>query len=377
MDIDPRSIPPLSEPGGARDDDQRKDEVLFALTITPGVAESLQLRDIPAPSRDDGDVLVDVLSVGLCGTDVEIVAGEYGEAPPGQEYLVLGHENLGKVADAPAGSGLAAGDLVVGIVRRPDPVPCGACAAGEWDMCLNGRYTEHGIKGLDGFAREQWRTTPDALVKLDPALERVGVLLEPTTIVAKAWEQIERIGKRAYFAPTIVAITGAGPVGLLAALLGVQRGLEVHVFDILTEGPKPGLVHDLGAHYHTESLPESHVDADVILECTGVAPVILDAIRRSGRNAITCLTGVSGTGRKTPVDVGGLNRAAVLENDVIFGSVNANQRHYSAAAAALAAADPSWLARLITRRVKIHDFHDAFKHHDEDVKVVLDLHVDR
>lgn len=348
---------------------------MLALTVTPGVADSLEVREVPPPPPEEGEVLVDALSVGLCGTDMEIVAGEFGAAPPGQDYLVLGHENLGRVVEAPTGSDLAAGDIVVGIVRRPDPDPCGACAAGEWDMCLNGRYTEHGIKELDGFARQQWRAPADALVKLDPALERVGVLLEPATVVAKAWEQIERIGQRAYFEPRTVAVTGAGPVGLLAALLGIQRGLEVHVYDLVTDGLKPELVRDLGAIYHTDSLQESQLRPDVIIECTGVAPVILEAITGAGQNAITCLAGISGVGRKTPVDIGSLNRTAVLQNDVIFGTVNANKRHYTAAGVALAAADESWLERLITRRVGIDDFRDAFDQQDDDVKVVLDLQI--
>ena len=105
-----------------------------ALTVTPGVKDSLHLRDIPEPAAGEGQVLVDALAVGLCGTDAEIIAADYGEAPPGQDYLVLGHENLGRVREAPRDSGLAEGDLVVGIVRRPDPEPCKACAAGEWVM---------------------------------------------------------------------------------------------------------------------------------------------------------------------------------------------------------------------------------------------------
>ena len=146
-------------------------------------------------------MLVQGLQVGLCGTDAEIVSGGYGEAPPGADLLVLGHENLGRVLEAPPGCGLSPGDLVVGIVRRPDPVPCSACAAGEWDMCRNGRYVEHGIKGLHGFARERWRADVGAVVGVDAALADVGVLLEPTTIVAKAWEQIHRIGRRATSEP--------------------------------------------------------------------------------------------------------------------------------------------------------------------------------
>ncbi len=344
-----------------------------ALTVTPGKKDSLQLRDIPEPPASQGPVLVETLAVGLCGTDTEIIAAEYGEAPPGQDDLVLGHDNLGRVREAPEGSGLAEGDLVVGIVRRPDPEPCKACAAGEWDMCLNGKYTEHGIKGRDGFARERWRAEPQAVVKLDAGMEDVGVLLEPTTIVAKAWEQIGRIGQRAYFDPHVAVVTGAGPVGLLAALLGVQQGLEVHVFDIVNDGPKPDLVRDLGATYHSEPLPDSGLKPDVTVECTGITPVVLDVLRCRAQDAITCLTGVSGAGKQTGVDVGALNREEVLMNGVVFGSVNANRRHYDAGARALAAADTDWLRRLITRRAPLGNFAEAFDHRREDVKVVLDL----
>src|SRR6478735_3323773 len=344
-----------------------------ALTVTPGEKNTLRLRDIAEPSAGEGQVLVEVLAVGLCGTDSEIIAAEYGQAPPGQDYLVLGHENLGRVVDAPPASGLEKGDLVVGIVRRPDPEPCKACAAGEWDMCLNGNYTEHGIKGLDGFARQHWRADADATVKLGSGPEDVGDLLEPTTIVAKAWEQINRIGQRAFFDPHTAVVTGAGPVGLLAALLGVQQGLEVHVFDVVTDGLKPQLVRDLGASYHSEPLPESGLKPDVLVECTGVTQVVLDALKCRDQDAITCLTGVSGTGKQTKVDVGALNREEVLMNGVVFGSVNANRRHYDAGAQALAKADRAWLRRLISRRVPLENFGEAFERRTDDVKVVLDL----
>lgn len=344
-----------------------------ALTVRPGVPDSLALADLPEPPPEEGAVLVDGLTVGLCGTDAEIVAGGYGEAPPGSAHLVLGHENLGRVAQAPPDSGLAAGDLVVGIVRRPDPVPCPPCGAGEWDMCRNGRYTEHGIKGLHGFARERWRADPDALVRLGPALAGAGVLLEPATIVAKAWEQIERIGRRAFWDPHVVTVTGAGPIGLLAALLGVQRGLAVHVYDRVTDGPKPDLVRDLGAVYHHEPVPDSGIRPDVAIECTGVPSVVVDVLTHTGTDSITCLTGVSGVGHVLPLDIGELNRDAVLTNDVIFGTVNANRRHYEAAGQALGAADQDWLGRLITRRVPLADYAGAFARGPHDVKVVLEL----
>ncbi|WP_434615495.1 glucose 1-dehydrogenase [Arthrobacter sp. A5] len=344
-----------------------------ALTIVPGTKDSLELRNIPAPDPHEGSVLVAGLAVGLCGTDVEIIDAQYGQAPEGSSFLVLGHENIGRVLEAPQGSDLSPGDLVVGIVRRPDPVPCKACAAGEWDMCRNGRYTEHGIKGLHGFAREQWRADPDALVRLDRSMADIGVLLEPTTIVAKAWEQLDRIGSRAFFDPKTAVVTGAGPVGLLAALLGSQRGLEVHVFDRVTDGPKPGLVRDLGAVYHTDSLAESGVKADVLLECTGVPSVVIEVMTCGATDAIACLTGVSSTGKTTAVDVGAMNRQAVLGNQVVFGSVNANRRHYEAAVEALGRADAAWLGRLITRRVPLADFREAFTHGAGDVKVVLQI----
>jgi threonine dehydrogenase-like Zn-dependent dehydrogenase len=344
-----------------------------ALTVVPQKANTLELSDVPEPERADGDVLVDVLGVGICGTDIEIIAGEYGEAPPGHDRLVLGHESLGRVREAPAGSGFAEGDLVVCIVRCPDPVPCANCAAGQWDMCSNGRYTEHGIKGLDGFMRERYTARPDRLVKVDRALGRAAVLLEPTSIVAKAWAEIDRFSERDAEQAKSALVTGAGPVGLLAALLGVQRGLEVHVLDQVTSGPKPGLVRDLGAHYHSDGIEKLGVSPDVAVECTGVAPVLLGAIEAVRPNGITCLTGVSSPGRTRPVDLGGLNRELVLENDLVFGSVNANRSHWEAAAKALAAADRGWLERLITRTVPLDEHAKAFERGPDDVKVVLEI----
>src|SRR4051794_23444875 len=202
-----------------------------ALSVIPRQADTSALTETPDPRPRDGELLVEGLAVGICGTDKEIAAGEYGWPPPGQDRLVIGHESLGRVRTAPDGSRFAPGDLVVGVVRRPDPVPCGACAVGQFDMCRNGQYTERGIKELDGYASELWTVEQDYAVGLDAGLAGVGMLLEPTSVVVKAWEQVERVGARAWFDPTTVLVTGAGPIGLLAALLGTQRGLEVHVLD--------------------------------------------------------------------------------------------------------------------------------------------------
>jgi threonine dehydrogenase-like Zn-dependent dehydrogenase len=346
-----------------------------ALTVAPGKANSLTLEDLPEPTPGEGDLLVEAVAVGVCGTDREIITGDYGWAPPGRDRLVIGHESLGRVRHAPADGRFGVGDLVAGVVRRPDPVPCGACAHGRFDMCRNGRYTEHGIKELDGFAAEAWRVEASYAVRLDPHLADVGMLLEPTTVVAKAWEQIERIGERSWFEPRRVLVTGAGPVGLLAALLGVQRHLDVHVLDRVLSGPKPTLVTDLGATYHHGDAADvmAATRPDVVIEATGAAPVVMDALTSADAYGIVCLTGVSPVGRVLRVDAGALNRDIVLDNVVIVGSVNANIDHYTAAARALSAADADWLGRLITRRVPLSRFADAFTARPDDVKVVITL----
>jgi len=346
-----------------------------ALTVQPGVASSARLDEVPEPPAGDGSVLVRTLAVGICGTDSEIVAGHYGGAPPGSERLVLGHESLGLVESAPAGCGLATGDLVVGIVRHPDPVPCPSCAAGEWDMCRNGLYTEHGIKERHGFCAERFRMEPGFLVRVPHSLGALGVLLEPASVLVKAWQHIEHIGHRVQWQPARVLVTGAGPIGLLAALLAAARSLEVHVFDREREGPKPALVRALGAHYHAGALADVLAAAppDVVLECTGAASVVLEVLHGSARGAVVCLVGVSPAGRRMSVDVGELNRDIVLENDVVFGSVNANRAHYEAAARALATADAGWLAALISRRVPLRSWADAFEKRRDDIKVVIDL----
>jgi threonine dehydrogenase-like Zn-dependent dehydrogenase len=212
-------------------------------------------------------------------------------------------------------------------------------------------------------------------VRLDTRLEEVGMLMEPTTVVAKAWEQVERIGARAWFEPQSVLVTGAGPIGQLAALLGAQRGLDVHVLDLVKDGPKPQAVKDLGATYHHDDIltVADKVRPDIVIEATGVGPVIFGALAGTAAYGIVVLTGVSSGGRELPVDAGALNRSIVLENDAVVGSVNANLRHYQQAADALAKADLDWLHRLVTRRVPLAKFAEAFEPQDGDIKVAITL----
>lgn len=345
-----------------------------AITLTPGVPNSARLEQVAEPPASEGSILVRALALGVCGTDHEILAGLYGSAPADQQRLILGHESLGEVIEAPPQSGFRVGDRVVGIVRRPDPVPCAACASGEWDMCNNGLYTERGIKERHGFGSELFRLEPDFAVKVDAALELRAVLMEPASIVAKAWQHVERIGRRtASWRCRNLLVTGAGPIGLLAAMMGMQRGLEVHVLDRHTTGPKPDLVRDLGGTMHADVKEIAGLSFDVVMECTAATPLIIEAIARCAPSGIVCLLGVSTPGKKVEFDIGGLNRTLVLNNQVVFGSVNANRGHYDMAAGALAAVDQLWLDRLITRRVSLARWEDALRRQLDDIKVVIDF----
>ena len=308
------------------------------------------MTELPDPVPHADELLVEGLAIGICGTDREIVRGEFGVGGT----LVIGHDSLGRVVSGP---GFAAGDLVAGVVRRPDPVPCAACARGEFDMCRNGKYTERGITGLDGYGSTLWTVPAAYAVGVGSS---TGVLVEPASVVVKAWERLDRL---ASFEFDSVLVTGAGPIGLLAALIGVQRGLDVHVFDLAADGPKPALVESLGATYHRE-LP----DHQVVIEATGAPSLVARLLGRE----LVCLTGVPST-EVVPVDLGQANRDLVLRNGIVFGTVNANVRHYREAAAVLDRADDAWLSSMITRRVPLAEFAEAFETRPGDVKVVLDL----
>jgi threonine dehydrogenase-like Zn-dependent dehydrogenase len=347
---------------------------IHALTFTPGTAGSARVEELDAPAGS-GAVLATGLALGVCGTDLELLAGDYGWPAPGSDRLVLGHVGLGRVQEAPAGSGLAPGDLVVGMVRHPDPGPCGCCATGRADLCRTGEYTERGIKELDGFGASAWRVDPERAIRVDAALGLPGVLVEPTSVVAKAWDRVDQAWTACGTEASRVLVTGAGPVGLLAALLGVQRGLEVHVLDREDAGPKPDLVRALGATFHTGRATDTGGPFDVVVEATGVGAVIVDALGVLAADGVLCLTGLSPRGRTLQVDMGGAGTDLVLGNRQVVGSVSASRAHYETAAAALASADPEWLERMITRRIPLSDAGAAasLERRPEDVKAVIDL----
>jgi threonine dehydrogenase-like Zn-dependent dehydrogenase len=191
--------------------------------------------------------------------------------------------------------------------------------------------------------------------------------------VTKAWEHIAMIGRRTFWDPATVLVIGAGPIGLLAALIGVQQGADVHVLDRVTSGPKPALVEALGATYRTGPVTELGLSPDIVVECTGAAPLIRGAAEAMAPGGIICLTGVGPAFVPDASSPTSLMTDAVLKNLVVFGSVNANRRHYYRAAQVLAKADRSWLEQLITRRVKAEAFAQALEREPDDIKVVIEF----
>ena len=254
-----------------------------AITVEPMKASSARYWKMsPNQILSLGSILVEAVAVGVCGTDVEIVTGKYGWAPPDKERLVLGHESLGRVIDPGAAPGFQKGDLVVGIVRRPDPVPCPNCAVGEWDMCRNGQYTERGIKAIDGYMSERWRIEPEYAMKVDPSLGILGVLLEPTTVVTKALGSSACGGRSLVLGAAKRAHHRRRADRSVGCAASVYSAAWMSTCWIALTGPKVDLVEMVGATYHSATVSDLDFEPDMIIECTGVGQVIVESSGKSG-----------------------------------------------------------------------------------------------
>ncbi|HYM50889.1 MAG TPA: glucose 1-dehydrogenase [Candidatus Limnocylindrales bacterium] len=355
-------------------------DTMTAVAVTPHKVGSARQVSLPRPAAVDGRLLMRVLEVGIDGTDTEINNGLYGEAPPGSDVLVIGHEALSLVEAVPPGvAGFSVRDLVVATVRRPDG--CINCRAGESDMCLTGGYTERGIKGAHGYMAQYYSEVPEFLIKIPPALRPFAVLLEPLSIVEKATFQAWKIQERMIWQPQRALILGAGPIGLLATILLRLRGLEVHVYATTPQGDyRAQLVQSLGATYHDVAVDPIKDSArklgqiDFILEATGVSAVAFQAMALIGNNGVLCLTGVSGGNKHLSIPADMINLDMVLGNRVVFGSVNANRRYFEMGVQHFQQAEQRWpgiFERLITRRVPFDDFRSALDRRPEDIKTLL------
>ena len=342
-----------------------------ALAVFPA-RRAVQVVDHPEPAiTSPTGVRLRMLEVGICGTDREIASFQYGTPPPGSEYLVIGHESLGEVVEAgPAVRRLRPGDLVVTMVRRPCPhAECLPCRQGRQDFCSTGDFTERGIKGAHGFATEFVVDDESYMNVVPGALRDVAVLAEPLTIAEKAITQVWQVQSRLpWVAPPGSAgasahravVLGAGPVGLLGAMALVRAGFATTVYS-RASGPldKAGLVASFGASYvaaetaTVEQLAERVGNIDLVYEATGAARVSFRMMEVLGSNAVFVFTGVPG--RKAPIELDAdiIMRNLVLNNQVVFGTVNASRADYEAAIRDLAAFRERWpaaLQRLITAR---------------------------
>lgn len=343
-----------------------------AVALFPG-DRTMRIVDHPEPQlQADTDVLVQILDVGVCGTDREIARFEYGSPPPGSPYLVIGHESLGRVLETGrAVTGVKPGDLVVTTVRRPCGRPeCRACSKGRQDFCFTGDFTERGIKGRHGFMTE--RVVDDQrFIHLVPGhLREVGVLVEPLTIAEKALIQVWDVQQRLPWTAAgveagsghgqNVVVLGAGPVGLLGALALLVRGFETWVYSLEPgDGPKARWVESVGAHFVSAAtttlaqLARAIGNVDLIYEATGSAGVAFQALGVLGVNGVFVFTGVPSRRGPIELNAGVLMRALVLENQLVFGTVNAGADAFRAAAGDLARFHARWprqLPGLITRR---------------------------
>src|SRR6476469_5948272 len=337
-----------------------------AIAIIPRKANSIHLRDVPQPDlawvANGRGVLVKIIRVGVDGTDKELQAGEYGAPPPGDDYLIEGHESFGRVqAVGDHVTELAAGDYVVATVRRPghslyDQI-------GESDFTSDDVYYERGINLLHGFLTEYYVEQPEYLVRIPPGLKDVAVLLEPTTVVEKGIAQAYEIQRRLrVWRPRKAAVMGAGTIGLLAAMALRLRGLDVTVFG-RTARPylNSDLIEALGARYEsTVTLPiveggKKHGPFDLIFEATGSSPVVFESMQALGKNGVLVLSSVTGGDQMIQVPADRINLEFVLGNKVMVGTVNANREYFEMGVKDLAQAEaqyPGWLDQLLTHPVK-------------------------
>jgi threonine dehydrogenase-like Zn-dependent dehydrogenase len=348
--------------------------------VIPGKQGSLSLADVEKPRPRRGELLLRVMEVGVCGTDMDIISGFYGEAPAGSLYLVLGHESLSRVEDAgPGVHGFKRGDLVVPTVRRNCAENCLNCRNNESDMCLTGHYKEHGIKGLHGFASEFAVTDSRFVVKLPEALSEAGVLLEPLTIVEKGINQVFLMQHaRMKWKPTKALVLGAGAVGLLATALLRLRGLEVStVARKPQDSVKAKLVASTSASYvDSEETPLSSMENrfDIVFEATGASSVALEAQNLCDANGVVSFVGIYRSKVATE-DAGRVFTNLVLGNRLYFGSVNANISYFKQGVQDLMGMSRRWngfLERIITERVPVSEWEKAYSPRGEDdVKTIL------
>lgn len=347
-----------------------------AVAVKPSVPNSVHLAELPKPKVDDvpngRGVLVRVLKIGVDATDREINEGLYGNAPPGYDFLVLGHECFGVVeAVGPNVTHVGPGDYVTCTVRRPggsiyDQI-------GRSDITSEETYYERGINLLHGFLTEYFVDDAEFIVRIPVGLKHLHVLAEPMSCAAKAVQQVYEAQKRLQvWEPKVAYVLGAGQIGLLATLILRLRGLQVYT---LARSPAPSLKSEiaegLGATYvSTQDLPLSDLAArsgkpDLVVEATGHSGVAFEMMQLLGHNGAMVWTSITGGKRRIEVPSDHININWVLGNKLLLGSVNANYRHFESGIADLALGEvtyPGVLEKILTSPVDgLDNFHETVR----------------
>ena len=358
-----------------------------AVVTYPKRKGQVEMIEVERPAIGASEVLIRMRDVGIDATDTEVIESAHGGgAPEGGDYLILGHESLGQVAEVGDGvSGLKKGDWVVSTVRRPDGCP--NCRRGESDMCLWGNYTERGIKGAHGYLAEYVKERPQFIVPIPEALRPVGALVEPLSISEKAIRQAWDIQKRMYWRPRTALVFGLGTIGILAAMILRHRGLDTYIYSRESARTKTvKLVRELGIGYvsaddvpRVADVAQKIGRVDFMLEATGAAEVAAEAMQIVQPNSVLCLLSVTGKAKRFSLDVAAVNQRLVLGNGVIFGSVNSSPVHFKRAVRDLQSFGEKWpgfAERLITRRVPFENFDQALKKRPADIKVLIQVSTD-
>lgn len=336
-----------------------------AIAVFPGKPGSIHLAEVPKPSIQDipngRGVLVKIFRVGVDGTDKEINAAEYGQAPPGSDFLIIGHESFGRVeAVGTKVTELAPGDYVAATVRRPGSSIYDRI--GTYDMTTDDTYFERGINLRHGFLTEFYVDEPEYIVRVPEGLKEVGVLMEPTSVAEKGIVQAYEIQRRLrVWEPRRAAVLGTGPLGLIATMILRLRGLEVVALG-RTRPPylNAELVEKIGARYvSTQDLTLTQASGkfgpfDLILEGTGFSPLVFEAMEVLAKNGVLVMVSVTGGTRKVEIPADKINLGFVLGNKVAVGSVNANREYFELGARDLSQAElqyPGWLSKLLTHPV--------------------------
>lgn len=352
-----------------------------ALAVIPKKKYSVRIINLDKPTINNDEVLVKVFQAGICRTDLEINQGLYGQVPENADYLIMGHESVGIVEFIGKNvQNLNVGDYVVRTVRRPCKDKCLNCVNDENDMCLTGNYTEMGIKGLHGIFVEYYKEKPKFLVKIPKEYKHLGVLLEPLSFAEKTVYQALKIQQRMHWQPKKALVLGAGPIGILTTKLLRYLGIETYTAARSKKGNlKSRIVEELGAHYlSTTERPLEELlkgdNLDLVIEATGNASIVYDALKLLGINGVLCLTSVTGDDQRIEMPISQINLSMVLGNKVIVGIVNANIEDYKRGVIHFSDFENKWpglMKRLITKKIHLNNYKEGFKKERDDIKTVI------